>query len=394
MSNFNTNIKALVLITTVSIWFLMGCTQNSGGSNSSTAGTLSIPYQVNNVVDHGLDAADGTIHIELDGTFNGVSDSVSVTCQNGATPTVAVINDSPSQILLTLSVVTDSCTFTVLNTIANSSPTSSISISNQTQLSIFSVSDNGVDGTITTDNDYALAGTFVGLLADQIYAGCDGNAPSLVTITSNGGRQVDIIMPTPLNFTSCQFYVTANGVQSPTFLNMSISSVTSNPDGFNASNTDIQLLGNFIGSNDQVFAACDGNAFAAIPSAIYGASEIDFQMPTPANSVTCQYYVANGSLKTATYYSMLIKNSNLSDNQDGTSNLTLNGSFIGTSDQVSVGCDDSPLAPISASNFVSDSVSSITVTIPTPVNVYTCYATVSTGGAQTPLFQYTLPRAF
>jgi hypothetical protein len=157
------------------------------------------------------------IHLELDGTFTGNNaDVVTVSCTT-ATPVLTMTADTATQILLTLTSVDDTCNFTLQN--GPSTPTSLTVSSTQSALSITGVKDGGTDPGIASNNDYVIAGTFTGS-SDQVWTSCDGAAFTQVdaaSVTKDTTTEIDINLATPANFSSCEFYVVGNNVQSPSY---------------------------------------------------------------------------------------------------------------------------------------------------------------------------------
>jgi len=359
----------------------------SGDSNPPNSASSS--FYLNNVIDYGI--KNGVINIELDGGFLGQGDNIAITCASGASPNYTLLSDSPTQILLSLAPMTDTCSFQVLNWyLGNTSISNPVSLSStQATLNVNYAYDRGVSGTSANDN-LVIYGNFAGA-GDQVWASCDGanQFTQAVSESLDTQNEIDFTIPSPTNFNSCQFYVVGNGIQSSTFNVLAIHQAQDQ--GSNGFNTDLLVLtGLFVGSGDIVSYSCDGSTgFTAAPSLQSDtSSQIEVTIPTPINFASCQFYVQNADVQSNTYSILSVQGAyeiGPDSSIPGNEFFVVDGVFVGSNDMIWAACDGASFTPYTSS---VDSPAQLKFSMPAPLDVSTCQLYVQNGDYQTAIYNF------
>ena len=270
--------------------------QNSGQTSdistsvalSDTQGAININYA------YDRSSTGSSDNMTMYGLFTG-SDDVWASCDGAAqfseVTNISLNNTNEIDFTMPTPISFNSCQFFVDgNTVQ--SPTFNV-------IAINKVSDNGFNSS-TTDS-ITLKGLFVGDGNDVVYSSCDGASgfTSTSNFISDTTSQIEISIPTPDNFASCQFYVANNQVQSNIYSILFIQGVYEL--GFNTTTENFVVEGVFSGFNDQVWAACDGDSFTQYALSLDSESQLKFAMPTPSDVSSCQMYVQNGTFQTPIY---------------------------------------------------------------------------------------------
>ncbi len=362
--------------------YLVGCSDGSTYHNPNPPVTTSTTMSISNVVNYGI-GNNGQISIELDGSFFGASDTVSISCVTNTGPSYSIVSDKTDQIILEMPPMSDSCTFKVQNSGQTSNVSPAISLSAfQGALKINYAYDYGFTGNL---DKIVVYGLFTG--NDNVWASCDssGQFTEVTGISLNNINEIDFTIPAPSNFNSCQFYVEGNTVQSPTYNVISINQVADN--GPSSPTTDaITLSGTFVGDgNDVVYASCDGaSGFSSYSNFTHdSATEIDISIPAPSNFSSCQFIVANNQVQTNTYSILSIQSIYELGTSGGGDAFVVQGTFAGFNDKVWAACDGNVFAQASLN---LDSVAQLKFTIPTPSDLASCQVYVQNGSYQTSIY--------
>ncbi len=258
------------------------------------------------VINRGLES-DGLLHFEIDGQFVGTGDVVVFVCNSAVTPAVTMLSDSPTTILVSLQPTTDVCLVTVQSAGVSSNESEPLQLmAVQFSLSISSVSDLGANTSRTGFENVELMGQFTGQ-ADQVWTSCDGAPFSAITNGDtfyDGTQAIGVTIPQPKNFSSCQFYVLGNGVQSPTYSAVSITTAAASV-GL-AKDYSVTLSGKFAGVSDIVLMGCAGQSLAQIPDAQMisdSALTIVFKPSKPVNLSACVFQVQSSGFNSPLYHS-------------------------------------------------------------------------------------------
>lgn len=183
---------------------------------------------ITSVIDSGISSANMLLeNVTLLGKFSGSNDLVTAACDGQSfTPVTAVRSNSGTSILLTMPRPKNfySCHFAVSGSGAQS-PTYSVLI-------IKKIKNGGVDPQNTSRVSAILTGNFGGTLGgvagqsnsfaqDQVWESCDGAVFSKLTsalVLDDDVSQINILLPKPVSFGTCQFYISVNNYESPIFV--------------------------------------------------------------------------------------------------------------------------------------------------------------------------------
>ena len=361
---------------------LAGCSNSSTNNNVNPPVKATNTMTINEVINYGI-GTNGQISIELDGSFLGSGDNVSIICSTNIGPSHSVVSDSKNQIFLELPPMTDSCTFQVQNSGQTSDISTPIALSDtQDAIGIKYAYDRN---TVGPDDKITLYGRFTG--SDDVWSSCDGASQfsQVTNVSLNNSNEIDFLMPAPISFNSCQFFVAGNTVQSPIFDVLSINTVLDN--GLSSSSTDsITLKGLFVGDgNDVVYSSCDGaTGFTSTSNFVSDTtSQIDISILTPKNFASCQFYVANNQVQSNTYSILFIQGVYELTFTSTFENFVVEGVFSGFNDQVWAACDGDSFTQYGLS---LDSESQLKFAMPTPTDVSSCQMYVQNGTFQTPIY--------
>jgi hypothetical protein len=162
---------------------------------------------ITNAADMGADQTISTDEdVVLTGTFVGTGDQVFASCDGGpflAVPGAKISLDSATEIDFSFAQPQsfNSCQFYVSDGVRKSNVFS--------LLGVTSAQDNGTDDCFPDQDDIVLSGFFIGN-GDAVYVSCDGapmkQVPS-TQIQSDTPSEIDLLIPTPNDFNTCQFTV-------------------------------------------------------------------------------------------------------------------------------------------------------------------------------------------
>jgi hypothetical protein len=216
---------------------LTQCSNNNPTSSNGVTASSS-PYFISSVLNYGVQN-DGNVYFVLDGTFPGTGDVIFSSCLNSGNPKATMVSESTTQILFyispsALSTPIDSCSFFEEGEYQNINISGYVGVqathvsspalvsNSQTGLVITQVTDTGPDATPSNGfDDIKLTGSFVGSAngGDLVWSQCDSattftQAQAATTGGVDTTSQIVVVITTPQNFSSCQFIVTGNNVQS------------------------------------------------------------------------------------------------------------------------------------------------------------------------------------
>jgi hypothetical protein len=292
--------------------FLVNCgsnnSTNSGPPADLTAGSGGVAqivppsYKLSQVRNFGVNSTDHLLHIELDGAFAGSDDVVTAACAANASPAVSIVSQSASKLSITMSPLSDSCTFSVQGA-SSSVKEVSLSSSAASLPSFHFEQISSPDEAGLVKSNFSAA-QFEGDSTDSIFYSCDGADFKPLTVTEAypfGFMSVSVAFPQPKNPLTCQFYFQHYGVQSEVIsaYNISNSGWNNVPD---STNVRLSLSGNFSGSDDVVHLKCGGSAeqvFVGDQVYLDSATQIQIQVSAPTASVKCQVYAVSGALQSA-----------------------------------------------------------------------------------------------
>ena len=269
-------------------------------SNNSEALTLSHSQgalEINFAYDRGFIGGSSNDDLVIYGKFTG-SDKVWSSCDGATVFTRAAIISIDDSNEIDFEILSpgqfNSCQFFVE---ANGVQSQVFNV-----MAIDQVSDLGASGPHT--DLIQLKGLFVGDGNDVVYSSCDGasNFTAQSSLLSDSISQIELSIPSPNNFSSCQFIVANNQVQSNTYSILSIQNAFEL--GLHSGNpnlADFVVEGVFAGYSDQVWAACDGDSFAQYALTLDSNAQLRFAIPTPIDVQSCQLFVQNGNYQTTIY---------------------------------------------------------------------------------------------